>query len=371
MRIRCDRAEMVEKLGVISGIVPTNSPKPILYDFLIKTHDGSLEVMANDLEVGGLIRIERVEVQEEGSLCLPAARLVSILREIPPSTTGVNLEGNAEHQGADLKADGYEFKLFGHDPEEFPRIGELQAKNSMEISREGFIQSLKRVAVAASRDSSRYQLGGVFFEIKGGKLTLTATDGKRLTNDFLKVEESNDEVSAIVPNRAVDAILKVLGNSSEDKFKLGFTDTDVAVKTELSQVNAKLIEGSYPNYRNALPHDAAIKVKVKRQELLSAARSAQLMTDDQTQTVIFRFDEQGLQIFSQARDVGETHIQIKAVVEKGPLEIRFNPSYFIDALRSIDDEEVRIEFQAADRPGVIRGSAHYRHMIMPLVHEKK
>lgn len=373
MKIRCDRAEVVEKLGVIAGIVPTNSPKPILYDVLLMTQGGGLEIMANDLEVGGVIRIDRVEVMEEGTLALPAASLLSILREIPSGVSGIFLEKIPEMQGAGLKADGYEFKLFGHDPEEFPRVGSVKMGKAFEISREAFAHSLKRVAVATSRDTTRYQLTGVFFEIKGGKLTLTATDGKRLTNDFMKIEDTKIEVSAIVPNRAVDAILKILGSLSggSERFTLSFSDTDIFVKTDYGQINSKLIEGTYPNYRNALPQDPPIKIKAKRADLLSASRSAQLMTDDQTQTVVFRFDENGLKIFSQARDKGETKIQIRAEVEKGPIEIRFNPSYFIDALRCIEDEEVRIELQSSDRPGVIRGGQHYRHMIMPLVFEAK
>jgi len=375
MKIRYDRSELVEKLGVIAGIVPSSSPKPILYDFLMQTGDGCLEVEANDLEVAGKIRIDRVEVMEEGKLALPAARLLSILREIPDQSSGLTLEKASDGNLAVLRAEGYEFKLFGNDPDEFPRIGDVQLDRSLEVSREDFTHSLRRVAIAVSRDPTRYQLGGVFLEVKGGKLTLTATDGKRLTNDVLRVEGARDEeVEAIVPNRAVDAILKMLGSpaasSLEERFVLAFSDTDVVVKTGSSQLNAKLIEGTYPNYRNALPQSSPIKVKLKRADLLSAARSAQLMTDEQTSTVIFRFEKDGLTIWSQAKDIGETRIQIKAEVEHAPLEIRFNPTYVIDALRCIEDDEIRIEFQSPDRPGVLRGGAHYPHMIMPLVVEK-
>lgn len=386
MKIRCDRSEMVEKLGVIAGIVPSSSPKPILYDFLLRSEAGSLRVEANDLEVAGSIRIDQVEVMDEGRLALPAARVLSILREIPDRLTGVYLEKAKEANGAVLRAEGYEFKLLGHDPEEFPAIGEIHAEKSLEVPREAFTQSLRRVAIAVSRDPTRYQLQGVFFEVKSGKLTLTATDGKRLTNDVLTVPTppslpegpggaGDHEINAIVPNRAVDAILKMLGSPAagglDEKFTLGFTDTDVVVKTSASQLNAKLIEGTYPNYRNALPQGSNIKVSVKRSDLLSAARNAQLMTDTVTSTVIFRFEESGLTIWSQAKDIGETRIQIPAAVEHGPLEIRFNPSYFIDALRCIEEEEIRLEFNSSERPGVLRGGAHYRHMIMPLVLEQR
>src|SRR5262245_56533073 len=144
MKVRCDRGEMLEKLAVITGIVPATSPKPILYDFLLRTEGGSLIVEANDLEVAGRVQIERVEVMEEGRLALPAGRLVSILKEVPDGTSGVSLEANPEIQGATLRADGYEFKLFGHDPEEFPVLGDLQPGRSLLVPREPFVHSLRR-----------------------------------------------------------------------------------------------------------------------------------------------------------------------------------------------------------------------------------
>jgi len=374
MRIRCDRSDIVEKLGVIAGIVPTLSPKPILFSFLFHTQRGCLFVEANDLEVAGRVQIERVDVLDEGTLALPAAKVLSILREIPDQASGVTVERAPEGHHAFLRAEGYDFKLLGNDPEEFPKMSGIQAHHSVEVPRKEFAHSLRRVAIATSRDATRYQLQGVFFEVKAAKLTLTATDGKRLTNDVLKIEDPREQtIDAIVPNRATDAILKMLptaGEGTEDRVTLGFTDTDIMVQAGSAQLNAKLIEGAYPNYRNALPQAANIHVRLKRADLLAAARGAQLMTDDQTSTVIFRFEKDFLTISSQAKDVGETRIQIHAEVENGPLEIRFNPSYFIDALRCIDDEEVRVELQSTDRPGVLRGGAHYRHMVMPLVLDK-
>ncbi len=375
MKIRCDRGEILEKLGGISGIIPSNSAKPVLYDFLLRTRNGFLLAEATDLEICGRIQIERVEVLEEGSLALPAAKMLAILREIPASVTGVFLERMADGTSAMLRADGFEFKLFGHEPSEYPVSSDVPPKTEMKVSRDGFAQSLRRVAIASSRDSSRHQLAGVCLEATADRITLTATDGKRLTNDTVRINDPGPErIEAIVPNRAVDAILKILaagdqGNPDEN-FQLGFTETDIFIRCGPNQLNARLIEGTYPKYQNAFPRETPVKARVRRSELLAAARSAQLMADDQTFTVIFRFEGSQLVIWSSAKSVGETKIQIKALVENGPLQIRFNPSYFIDALRCIDDEEVRMEFASGDRPGILRGGQSYRHLVMPLVVEE-
>ena len=108
----------------------------------------------------------------------------------------------------------------------------------------------------------------------------------------------------------------------------------------------------------------------KRADFLAAARSAALMTDKQTASVKFRFEEGKAILSTQAREIGESKIEIPISLEGEALEVRYNPAYFIDALRCLNEEEVRIEFFNAEKPGALRGGQHYRHLVMPLVTDR-
>ncbi|MEM7231856.1 MAG: DNA polymerase III subunit beta [Planctomycetota bacterium] len=365
MKIHCDKTELAERLQGVGNIVASAStPKPILRDFLLIAENDEFRVEATDLDISARVTIERVEIQEEGRVAVDASRLLSLVREVPGNSIGLE---STEDQALQLKTEGYEFRLLADDPLEFPEIQRFEIDSALDFPREKFLEMLRRVGVAACRDSSRYQLTGVFFEIEGEKLSMTATDGKRLTHDVLRIDNpQNLAITAIVPNRAVDSLIKVLG-AGDDTVRVALGETEIQVNFGYGELSAKLIEGTYPDYQAAIPTERRSKVLARRQELLSAVRSASLVADRETSTIVFRFENDALVLESQASDIGESHIQIPSALEGEPIEIRFNPVFFIDALRTVNEEQIRLEFCGPERPGTIRGGVHYRHMLMPLV----
>lgn len=368
MKVRCDRIDLVERLGAIHGIVSVNTPKPILGDYLLYTESGALVAEATDLEITGRTYMHKVEILEEGQLALPSGRLLSILKELPEDY--VEIESIDEPLGANLQSGGFRFKVLGHDADEFPRARESEGLHGIVLYREKFQESLRRVAVATSRDPTRYQLNGVFLELAGGKLTMTATDGKRLAHDQLKVEKDGSlELSAILPNQAVDVMLKVLSSqmAQDERITLQVSETHVALKTEDVWISSTQIEGMYPNYQTAFPKEARTRARGHRSDLLTAARSASLTTDKQTSTVLFRITPEGLILESKAQSIGESRIQIPLELEGDAVEIRFNPVYFIEALRTFEEDEICMELTNAETPVVLRGSQSYVHLVMPLV----
>jgi DNA polymerase-3 subunit beta len=370
MKVRCDRIELADALNALLGIVPpTQTARPILLNFYLRTDDDRLSVEAMDLDIGARMTIEHVEVLEAGELTLPAGRLTSLVRELPDRNIGI--ESSDSGHGAYLRAEGYELKILGEDPEEFPRVPSPSVEQFMSVDRDQFLESLRRVAIASSHDPARYQLTGVFFEVEEDRLTLTATDGKRLTNDVLRIgNESGAAASGIVPNRAVDIIMKVVGQG-DPQFKFTIAEADIHLSFGRGEFSSKLIQGKYPDYRWVLSAQANLKVKAKRSDLMAAVRSASLMTDRETSTIQFHFGADTCRLTTQAANIGESRIEVP-VSSQGDrdIEIRFNPNYFIDALRCVADEDVRLEFDDSDKPGTIRGRQNYRHLIMPLVAEK-
>jgi DNA polymerase-3 subunit beta len=322
-------------------------------------------VEATDLDMGARVRLERVEILEEGEIAVQASLLSSLTREILDKQ--VLLEGLAEGRGTHLRAQSCEFKLLGEDPREFPDVPPFAVDNAFSVSREKFVESLRRVGIAASRDLTRFQLTGVFFEVEDDELLLTATDGKRLTHDKVRVENPRKiRSSAIVPNRAVDVLLKVLAQG-EAVVRIGIKDPDLQVSFGSGEVTARVIEGSYPDYRVALSQKITRRISTKRGDLLAAARTASLMADRQTATVLFDFQALSVSLSTHASDVGESRIEVPITLDGDPVEMRFNPTYLIDALRAVADEEVRLEVSDGEKPAVLRGGQHYRHLMMPVV----
>ncbi len=368
MKIRCDRVELADRLSSMLGIVSSNSPKPILMDYLLTVEDGHLVAEATDLKVTGRVHIYKVEIEEEGSLALPSSRLLSILKEIPEDFVEIHSIENPP--GANILSRGFKFKILGHDPREFPRLEESPDAQAIEVDRQKFYESLKRVSVAASKDPTRYQLNGVYVELKDGTLVLTATDGKRLTHDRFKLSKGDGlELSFILPNQAIDVILKILSSMlvQDEQISLLVTETHISVKTKDAFLCSTQIEGMYPNYKSIIPPEAKVRATGKRGDLLTAARSAALTTDKQTSTVLFKVTQDSLLVESNAKSIGESRIEIPVELTGEPVDFRFNPVFFIEALRTFDEDVVHLEITSPDKPILLKGSHSYLHLVMPLV----
>ena len=369
MKVRGDRVELGEALSALLGIVPpVQTAKPILLNFFLLAEKERLFVEAMDLDIGSRICVEHVEVMEEGKLALPANRLASLIREVPDKA--ITIEGFEEGHGALLQAAGYELRVLGEDPAEFPRVSEFADDGVCEIDRDSFIENLRRVAIASSHDTARYQLTGVLFEIDGSRLSLTATDGKRLTNDQVAIQNPSELTGmGIVPNRAVDTILKVVAQG-EPQFKLSLGESELRVSFGSGDLSTKLVQGKYPDYRWVFSQQVRAKVGFKRSEMMAAVKAASLMTDKETATIFFLFEDDCCRLTTQAVNIGESRIQVPVGMEGESVGIHFNPNYFIDAMRCFPEEEIRIELGDGDKPCTFRGRQQYRHLIMPLVNEK-
>ncbi len=369
MKVRCDRSELSEALGALSGIIPAaQTPKPILLNFHLTAENDQLHVEAMDLDMGSRLTIERAEVSEPGEVTAPAARFASLVRELPDRE--VQLDGLEGGRGLTVQTDGFELRVLGDDPAEFPRLSSFSGEGARSIDRDEFIESLRRVAVASSHDPARYQLTGVLFEFEEDQLILTATDGKRLTNDRVRIVEGEGEpVAAIVPNRAVDTILKVVAQGTP-RFDLSLSENEVQVGFGRGHLSAKLIQGKFPDYRWIMDQQSNLKVMAKRADLLAAVKAASLMTDKETSTISFRFEDSILRLQTKASNIGESNIEVPVEAQgEEAVEIRFNPNYFLDALRCVPEDELRFEFGGGSKPGTLRGRRSYRHLIMPLVND--
>ncbi len=366
MKIQCDRAELSEALNSLLGIIPPGQKaKPILLNFALRANDERLQVEAMDLDLGAHVTIEHTEVLEGGELALPANRLAALIRELPERK--ISLEKEDEGFGACLHAGGYDLRVVGVDPAEFPLLPQSEGEDFWRVERDGFVESLRRVAVASSHDSARYQLTGVFFEVESDQLTMVATDGKRLAYDRLRVDNPGDlTVRGIVPNRVVDTLLKVLAQG-EPVVEIGLREPDIHVRFGRGGLSAKLIQGNFPDYRLIVAQDTKVKVTVSRGELLAAVKAASLMTSKETASIVFSFDGNVCRLQTNVADIGDSKIEVPVEMQGDAIQIHFNPNYLIDAVRCLPEEEVRVEFSTGEKPATFRGRGNYRHMVMPVL----
>ncbi|MBN1420358.1 MAG: DNA polymerase III subunit beta [Planctomycetes bacterium] len=365
MRIRGDRAELHEDMTAIAVVVSSQVSKPVYTGILLVAGPEGLDGHATDLEIGARIRAARVQVEEPGSVVVPAGHLISVLREL--ESDEVLIESIEGRPGVHIAGGGAEFTILGHAAEEFSPLGAPAGGTALTFKTERLLESLRRVSFAAARDQTRYQLHGVCLRHEKGEASLAATDGRRLAFTRLTVRNPGDaQGEAIVPLKAVDALTRMLGKTGED-VKVTIAEAEICFEHDAGAVVSKVVEGRFPEYEGMIPRDVRAVMKAPSAGLLTAVRQAALLASKDTMAVVLRLCEDVLELRTETKDVGQSRIELAVEYRDEPMEIRFNPQFLLDFLRVVDaDATVEMHLKDPRAAAVLKAGKDLVYVIMPV-----
>ena len=362
MKLRVNRQELAEALGVVGGVAAARTPKPILQCVLIRACPDQLELEATDLEVGLRYVVSQVEVEAEGAALVAAEKLAAIVRESEDDLLDIETDENLFHlRGADAH-----FQIYLQDAAEFPAVAAMTGEPDFEIAAEVLRRMAERTVFAAARENTRYAINGVLWEQAAKSLTLVATDGRRLSRTNGAVLAGGEgTVTAIVPSKAMGLFQRILTNGDQ-KVGVKITGNQILVRSAKATVSSVLAEGHFPKYEDVIPNDSDKKAQVPVPEMLSAVRRAALLTNEESRGVRFAFSAGELSLSSRAPQQGEAQITMPLEYTGTPVEIGFNPNFLIDVLRVVHEDEATFELKEANRPGVLRCGDEFLYVIMPV-----
>jgi len=213
-------------------------------------------------------------------------------------------------------------------------------------------------------------LNGIFISLKDHKMTMVATDGRRLAlvDEEVDVsEKSHGEF--IVPAKAVNELNRLLLDKGNIEIHYAENQASFNLKDEKESsilIVTKLIEGNYPNYRQVIPAETKERVALVREEFFHALRRAEIMTSEKSNSVKLSFGKNKLEITANSPEVGEAK-ETLAINYKGPeMAIAFNPKYMIDPLNALANDEVFLELIDELSPGVLKINGPFLYVVMPM-----
>ena len=363
MRVRCKRDELAAKVGTVGRAVSTRASVQILGGILLRSDAEELTLAATDMEISLRVAVG-AEVPAAGSAVVPGRLLVDIIRLLP--TADVELEHRSEEGRVHVRSGPATFALHTYNPEDFPRLPEIDQGSLFQVDREAFLDTVKRVTRAASRDESRPVLTGILVRFENGKVVMAATDSYRLSVKETPIGGGPaGVVEAIVPARALGELLRI-SQAEGPPIEVGVQENQVVFGADDVWLTARRIDGQFPNYRQLLPESFEAEVTLPRQELADVVRRVKLMVQ-RNSPVRLRFEEGQLTVSAQTQDVGEGSETIPAPYGGDPIEIGFNAEFLLDGLESVADESVRLKLISPLRPGMILGeSDDFVYLIMPI-----
>jgi DNA polymerase-3 subunit beta len=366
MNLTISKDQIINGLQAVQNVVSTRTTLPILSNVLLRAEGDRLELTATDLDVTVACSVE-AKVGKPGATTVPVKKLFGIIRELANSEIEIEVD---DKNTCSIRAGASFYKINGLSADEFPPMPKFKEDKKAVLNQETVKGMMKKTSFAISTDESRYVLNGIFISLKDHKMTMVATDGRRLALVDEEVDISEQSQGEfIVPAKAVAELNRLLQEKGE--IEIRYTDNQASFTLKDDKgfsilIITKLIEGNYPNYRQVIPNEVKERVSVVREEFLHALKRAEIMTSEKSNSVKMAFTKNNLAITANSPEVGEARESLAINYKGKDMAIAFNPKYLIDPLNALSNDEVFIELIDELSPGVLKINGPFLYVVMPM-----
>lgn len=366
MKLTITREQLQEGLVAVAASVPAKTTLPVLSNVLLEAGPDGLRLSGTDLDIAVSTSVA-ASIEEEGAITLPARKLVEIVRELPSASIRL---ASAGEQRVTIECGRSRFKLLGLPREEFPAFPAVDFSGGWKVTAKDLHNLISHVAFAASTEESRPILNGVLWELRSERMRMVATNGHRLARmDIPVAGGGGEEADLIVPPKALEQIRRLF--KPEDEVEIAKTENHLGFRSSNTQVFTRLIEGPYPNYEQVIPRENDKVATADKAAFTAALRRMSIVASDQTHRVRLAFANGSCKLSVQTPDLGEAQEEITITYEGSPLEIGFNAAYFLEILKYMPTDEVRMTYKAPERAATCEpvgwdDPAAFLALVMPL-----
>ena len=375
MKVSCLQEYLARGLSIVGRAVASRSTLPVLGNVLIATDGKRLKLSATNLEIGVNCWIE-AKIEEEGATTIPARLLSDFVNSLPPERIDMILD--VRSQTLNLRCAHFEANIKGIESQEFPMVPNLDAGDEIiRLDPVGLKQMINQVTFAAAVDESRPILTGIRAEFRNEMLTMTASDGFRLSVKKTPLTHPIDEdFDIVIPSRALTELARIVGDQ-EEPIQVVITANRNQILFHLNNVDlvSQLLDGKFPDVTQIIPKDRQTRTVLDTRNFLKAARVSHLFARDAANIVKLDITPGDgglvggrLLLSATSQELGDNISELDASVDGKGVEIAFNAKYLIDVLNIFDSAQVALETTASASPGVLRpvGDETFVHVIMPM-----
>ncbi|NLC88367.1 MAG: DNA polymerase III subunit beta [Clostridiaceae bacterium] len=367
MKIVCEKEKILKAINSVTKAVASKTTMPILEGILIQTNDKEVKLTTYDLEIG-IEYIIDANVQEQGATVVNAIMFSEIIRKLPD--TYINISINDKNLLV-IECEGSLYKLATMNPEEFPELPQINVENSIEIEQNTLKEMIRKTIFAVSTEENRPIFTGCLFEIKNNKLNVVAVDGFRLAWKSKFLQNNSNNFTAVIPGRTLNEVNKIILDSF-DNIKIGVSKNQALFEMENCKLVTRLLDGEFLNYSSVIPENWETRARVNKNNIQNCFERISLISassiEKEKKYPVKLSVEIGKLTISCTNQTGDAKEEMFITTEGKNLEAGFNPKYFLDALRAIDDEEIYIDLGTSISPCIIRpiDEGDYIYMILPI-----
>ncbi|MBI4134624.1 MAG: DNA polymerase III subunit beta [Candidatus Sungbacteria bacterium] len=360
MTITALREELRDALSIAERFSGKQLSLPVVGNVLLKAESQKLRIQSTNLETGLEIVIP-AKVTKEGSVTVPPRILLSLLQTLPD--LAINLE--ERKNSVVVETDSSKTEIRGISASEFPIMPTIKAKSTLSVPNQAFIRQLTRVIPAISQSDFKPEISGMLLKTEKKHLVLVGTDTFRLVEARIEDYKVSDEISVIIPIRALQELLRLTDPEGETAFKI--SGEQVMIETGPVRMITRLMSGRYPEYQALIPKDFSATVRVARGEVMASVRLASAFAS-KLHDVILHYRPGHFAVEIVNPETGNHQREIKASVSGKAGKVAFNHRYLSDAIEAPDAPEVVLHITDETRPALIRDEvdSSFFTILMPL-----
>ena len=363
MHIICDKSKLIEVMNIVMKAIPGKTTMMILECVVIEVKDNQIKLIANDLQLGIETLIDG-EIKQEGSVAVGAKVFFEIIRKLPSDNVSITVD---EDYHMNISCGKAKFNIMAKATDEFPYLPNIVKDKNVNISQFTLKDIIRQTVFSISDNENAKVMTGELFEIHDSELKVVSLDGHRISIRKVKLNQSYDDVSVIIPGKTLIEISKIINGGMDDEVSIFFTDKHVLFEFEDTIVLSRLIEGEYYKIDKMLSTDYETKVTVNKREMLECIdRSTLLLKESDKKPVIIDVQDDYMK-FAMNSAIGSMDEDIDASKEGKDILIGFNPRFLMDALRVIDEDEITMYMINPKAPCFIRDQEEtYIYLILPV-----
>ncbi len=350
---------LLKNLQLAGGIISTNVVLPILEDFLLELEGNTLTITGGDMET--MIKVQ-MEVQKDleqadadntdGRICISSKILTEYLKNLPEQP--VHFKVHQQDQSIEISSNTGKYKIGGEKADEYPKEPQPEDTSSFQIPAIRLTEAINSTLFAASSDTLRPAMTGVYFELEPDGITFVATDAHRLVKLTRTDVNCPESGGIIVPRKPLQQLRNLLP-ADETLLNVSYNSSHLFIQNDQIRLSCRLIEGKFPPYKAVIPTDNPFNLIINRTELISSLRRVSIFANKSTSQVVFDIVGSTVNISAQDIDFSyEGNEKLSAQYVGDDMKIAFNAKLLIELLGNLDGEEVKIELSMPSRAGIFR-----------------
>jgi len=363
MKLSASRETLLKPLQAVIGVVERRQTMPILANVLLAAKDGQVEVTGTDLEVELVASVD-VEVEAAGEVTVPGRKLLDICRALPDEAeVSMSLSG----EKLTVKSGRSRFSLMTLPAAEFPRIGDINAGQSLAVSQATLAKLLDKTHFSMAQQDVRYYLNGLLLETGEKCLRAVATDGHRLALCEVELDSKKaPEQQVIVPRKGVLELQRLIGGDGDLQIELG--SNHIRIQLEGIRYTSKLIDGRFPEYDRVIPQDTDNQLTADRESFRGALQRTAILSNEKYRGIRLIIKKDGLLLQAHNPEQEEAEEEVEISYSGDDIEIGFNVNYLLDALGAIESETVELAVVDGNSSCLLRepGNDECKYVVMPM-----